>query len=319
MDILLIDSRTATYVDDTRIEQELFGPGATIIRTTEPTDSDLAKAAGIVAYHSVAVDERLLSRLGECRAIVKATIGIDDVDLAVATRKGILCANLHGVGAEEVADHTMAFILSAQRKLFAYSAQTKSGTWSWRGVGALRSCRDTVLGLIGFGAIGRAVAERAVAFGYQVRYVDPAVDYATDRIRPMPLQALLAEADILSIHMPLTEASRGCFDRAAFERCKRGVCLVNTSRGALVRSAALEEALALGQVSAAYLDVLDTEPHPSKALREDPRVVLTPHAAFYSERSLHDLRRSAASALRELLTEGTTATLLNKELIQHAN
>jgi D-3-phosphoglycerate dehydrogenase/C-terminal binding protein len=104
-----------------------------------------------------------------------------------------------------------------------------------------------------------------------------------------------------------------------FERCKRGVCIVNTSRGALVHGAALKEALAVGQVSAAYLDVLDTEPHPSVAMREDPRVVLTPHAAFYSERSLHDLRKSAAETLRNLLITGSTATLLNKELLHYAN
>lgn len=318
MHILLIDSSTVNYLDKTPLEEELFGPGFTLVRTSQPTDEMLASADGIIAFHSVAVDRKLLAKLNRCKAIVKATVGIDDVDVAAATEKGILCAHLQGIGVNEVADHTMAFVLSAQRQLFAYSEHTKKGRWSWRHPGVLKSCKDTVLGLVGFGTIGRRVAERAQAFGYQIRYFDPDAGIAA-HAQPTALDELLRVADIVSIHMPLSPTNRGFFNWELFCRCKAGMCLVNTSRGALVDSASLERALACGLVSGAYLDVLDSEPIPSAALLADPRVVLTPHAAFYSERSLYDLRSGAASALYDLLAHGSTPNLLNKELCANEN
>ncbi|MEB0140488.1 MULTISPECIES: C-terminal binding protein [unclassified Undibacterium] len=318
MHILLIDSSTVNYLDNTPLEEQLFGPDFTIVRTNRPTDEMLALAVGIVAFHSVAVDKTLLAKLDRCKAIVKATVGIDDVDVAAATRKGILCAHLQGIGADEVADHTMAFILAAQRQLFAYSEHTKKGHWSWRHPGALKSCQDTVLGLLGFGAIGRRVAERAQVFGYQIRHFDPGADMAA-HAQPATLDELLRSADIVSIHMPLNQANRGFFNWELFSRCKAGMCLVNTSRGALVDGSDLERALACGRVAGAYLDVLDSEPVPSASLRANPRVVLTPHAAFYSERSLYELRFGAARALHDMLAHGWTSNLLNKELLVNEN
>lgn len=317
MNILMIDSQRVNYVDPGE-----YVPGSEYRRyslevTSRPSDEQLARADGIIAFHSVVIDAPLVARMHRCRALVKATIGLDDVDVEALSAKGILCSNIGSVGVEEVAEHAMALILFAQRKLFDYARHTRQGGWSWRAhAGEVKVCADTVLGLIGYGATGRAVARRAAALGYQVCFYDPWVEHCVEGIaQGRTLDSLLATADVLSLHLPLTPHTEHLMNDARFSRVKHGATLVNTARGGIVDTVALLRALQSGVVSMALLDVVQEEPAPPRALIEHERVLLTPHAAFYSERSLAQLKANALETMLDLLQGKTIGTVVNAECV----
>ena len=315
MNILMIDSLRVNYVEPGEYccgpEQQPYA----VEVTSNPSDEQLARADGIIAFHSVVIDEPLVAKMHRCRALVKATIGLDDVDVEALSAKGILLSNIGSVGVEEVAEHAMALILSAQRKLLDYAAHTRRGGWSWRAhSGEVKACRDTVLGLIGYGATGQALARRAAAMGYQICYYDPCVEKCVEGIAEGgSLDSLLAKADVISLHLPLTPDTRHLLNDRCFSRMKRGATLVNTARGAIVDTDALQRALQSGLVSMAFLDVLQEEPAPPQALIDHERVLLTPHAAFYSERSLGQLKARALGAMLSLLRGERVDTVINPD------
>ncbi|MBV4551294.1 C-terminal binding protein [Pseudomonas sp. SWRI102] len=313
MNILMIDSRRANYVDAGEYPRESALRPYLLEVTSNPSDDQLAWADGVVAFHSVVIDKPLIAKMHRCRALVKATIGVDDVDIEALSAKGILLSNIGSVGVEEVAEHAMALILSAQRKLFDYAADIRRGGWDWRAhSGEVKACSDTVLGLIGYGATGRALAHRAAAMGYQVCYYDPCVERCVEDIaQGESLESLLSKADVISLHLPLTPDTRHLLNDRFFSRIKRGATLVNTARGAIVDTDALLRALKSGHVSTAMLDVLEEEPAPPQMLIDHERVVLTPHAAFYSKQSLLELKTNALSALLGLLRGERVDTVIN--------
>lgn len=313
MNILLIDSPRVNYVDSAEYGAGTTQHGHTLEVTRTPSDEQLARADGIIAFHAVVIDAPLVARMHRCRALVKATIGLDDVDVDALSAKGILCSNIGAVGAQEVAEHALALILMAQRKLPEFARHTREGGWSWRNHdGPLKACRDTVLGLVGYGATGQALAHRAAALGYQLRFYDPQVERCPQGLaQRVTLECLLGQADVISLHLPLTAHTRQLFNDARFALMKPGATLVNTARGAIVDSAALLRALQAGTLSMALLDVVQEEPAAPRALREHERVLMTPHAAFYSERSLAALKCNALRTMEALLRGDTVETLVN--------
>jgi D-3-phosphoglycerate dehydrogenase len=208
---------------------------------------------------------------------------------------------------DEVADHTLALLLALNRHLLAYHHQVQTNrNWRWNEVRGVQRLADQTLGLIGFGRIGQAVCHRALGFGLRVLVCDPLIDALTANrhgARATDLQELLVEADIISLHCNLNATNRGLLNRAAFALMRRKPLLLNVARGALIVEPDLVEALDLGLVTGAALDVLtqdspDLLQHPL-AGRDD--VLLTPHVAFYSESALADLRRISAENIRAFL------------------
>ena len=315
MNILLIDSPSVNYLDIGECAAGATLQGHTLEVTCHPSDEQLARADGVIAFHTVVVDAPMVARLHRCRALVKATVGLDDVDLDALSARGILCSNIGSVGAQEVAEHALALILMAQRKLLEFARHTREGGWSWRRhSGSVKACRDTVLGLIGYGSTGRALAQRAAALGYRLCFYDPWVERCSQGLaQRVTLEVLLELADVISLHLPLTAQSRHLLNDASFAQVKRGATLVNTARGGIVDSEALLRALESGTVSMALLDVVQEEPSAPKALIEHERVLMTPHAAFYSERSLAELKRTALQTMLALLRGERVETLVNPE------
>lgn len=313
MNILLIDSPRVNYVDSAEYSAGTTYDGYTLEVTANPSDEQLARADGIIAFHAVVIDAALVARMRRCRALVKATIGLDDVDVEALSAKSILCSNIGSVGAQEVAEHALALILMAQRKLPDFSQHTREGGWSWRHHrGTVKACGDTVLGLVGYGATGQALAHRASALGYQLYFYDPWIEQCPVGLaQRVTLEALLGQADVVSLHLPLTAQNRHLLNDTRFAQFKRGATLVNTARGAIVDSQALLRALQSGAVSMALLDVVQEEPLVPKALLEHAHVLMTPHAAFYSERSLAELKRNALQTLLALLRGDEVKTLVN--------
>ena len=249
----------------------------------------------------------VLGALPRCRLISVAATGWDCVDVAAAAERGIRVAAVGEYCTEEVADHALALMLALNRRLLDYDRQVRvDKSWRWNDVQGVRRLAGQTLGLVGFGRIGRAVCRRALGFGLKVLAQDPKADpeaVVRHGARPATFEAVLAEADILSLHCNLDASSRGLLNRDAFARMQRKPLLVNVARGALIVEADLVDALDRGLVAGAALDVLaedspDLARHPLAGRRG---VLLTPHVAFYSEAALEDLRRISAGNIRAFL------------------
>jgi D-3-phosphoglycerate dehydrogenase / 2-oxoglutarate reductase len=251
----------------------------------------------------------VIARLERCRAIARYGVGVDTIDVGAATARGILVSNVPDYCVEEVALHTIALLLAAHRRVVRGDRLVRSGSWGALAAGSVRRLEGQLLGLIGFGRIPRAVATKALGLGLRVAAHDPFVAddaWPDDVARYADLGALAADADFLSVHAPLTDETRHLVDEGLLRRMPAHAVLVNTARGPLVDTDALDRALAEGWIGGAALDVLETEPPPPDLplLRHDDLIV-TAHQAFYSEEALRELQRKAAENLLDALAKST--------------
>ncbi len=235
------------------------------------------------------------------RIIARHGVGVDDVDVAEAARRGILVTRSPGSNTRAVAEHTLALILALAKDLPGLSAAVAAG--GWRGADTrVRDIHGLRLGLIGCGGIGQAVARLASAFGMAVSAWSPGGREVPGIHRAPDLPALLATSEVLSLHLPLLPATRGLIGAAELALLPRGAILVNTSRGGLVHEAALLAALEGGQVSAAGLDVMEQEPPAlDDPLRRHPRVIVTPHVAGVTDGSMVAMGVMAAECIAAVL------------------
>ncbi|GIK39466.1 MAG: dehydrogenase [Chloroflexota bacterium] len=250
----------------------------------------------------------LLRQRPELKLIITCSTGWDHIDVVAATELGILVCNAGDYCADEVADHTMLLILAAWRNLPLLTAEVRQGGWNFDCAGTPRPLQGTVLGLVGMGRIGSRVAQRAKAFGLHVLGYDPFIppDQIQARgVGPVSLADLLAQADIISLHLPSQAGRQPLLTQAAFAQMKPGALLVNVSRADLVDMPAARAALESGQLSGLALDVWETEPPVTpEPLFDHPQVLITPHAAWYSTASVRALhQRTAEEAVRVLAGE----------------
>lgn len=305
--VYIVDSRRGHYLESSDMETEILNQPVTICRVTSADELSGAidDAAGLICWHHIPIEARILERLTRCRAIVRAGVGVDNVDLAAATRFGIAVANVPDYGTEEVADHTLALLLGAVRQLLPCDKHVREGGWDWRAIGQPLRLRGRVLGILGFGRIGAAVSRRAQAFGMRVVFYDPYVASGTDKVHGVErldsVDEVCAVSDFLSIHTPFTPATKGLIGAAQLARMKPTATLINTARGAIVDTPALTRSLSSGRLAFAALDVVENEPEIPRELLDSPRVLLTPHAAFYATEGLRELRLKAAKHLLSLM------------------
>jgi len=264
----------------------------------------LADADGVLNLRND-VDGQLLDRMDDCRIVARYGIGVDNVDVEAATKRGIYVTNVPDYCQEEVATHALSLLLSLYRGITRYDASVADGEWDRDVVTPIHRLSTQTLGVVGFGATGRAVADRAMALGFDVVTSDPFVDEATAAnhgAELVPFEDVLERADAVTIHSPLTDDTRGMVDAAAFERMKSSAVLVNVARGPVVEGDALRGALDAGQIAGAGLDVFpDEPPAEDDPLRDHERVVATPHVAWYSEEANAERRRTAAENVRAVL------------------
>jgi D-3-phosphoglycerate dehydrogenase len=291
---------------DLSIERAILEPAGITVDVPQvkggPLLIDAAQDADGLIVQYARITREVVAALRHCRIIVRYGFGLDTIDLGAAAERGIAVHNVPDYCTEEVADHTLALMLAVLRGVHTLASAVESGQWSLEHVRPLRRIRGLTLGLIGCGRIGSAVAARAVAFGLRVLAHDPLLDGTTIRERgaePVSLERVLAESDVLSLHRPSTLDGAPAISRAELEQVKRGVALVNTARGSLVDEEALREALIDGRVRAAALDVLRIEPPVAPSLADLPHVLVTPHAAWYSEESEVQLRTTVAQLVRD--------------------
>lgn len=313
----------------TGIDFSVHRPG----RQEDVPGAEWASCDGIICYHEVAIDAAWLARFDRCRIIVRAGVGYDNIDLREAGRRGIAVCNVPDYGTTDVADHVIAMMLTLTRGTAQYDRDLRNDPeagWRFGAPPLLRRLRGAVFGVVGLGRIGLAAATRARAFGMRVVFHDPyapgGYDLATGFERMSTLRELMALSDVVSLHTPLDEGTRGLIGAEALAAAKRGLILVNTARGAVVDLDALHAALGQGRVAGAALDVLPVEPidagHPLiRAWREQEpwiagRVLLSPHAAFYCPESIADLRRKSAEVAAAGLIEGRLVNCVNRPWLQ---
>ncbi len=303
---------------DLTIEQEILSPqGVEIVDAPPQADEEtLVRLAANVQAISVCwapITAQVIQAASECKIIARTGIGLDNIDIPAATEAGIMVTNVPDYCVTEVADHALALLLSLARNIAFFHLRTKRGEYDLSAAPPMLRLSECTLGLFGLGRIAQALAVRAQALGLRViAHSRSGNDHGTG-IEMVTLDQLLSESDFLSLHVPLSEETRGTFQGTSFDKMKPGAVLINTSRGGLVDEAALWEAIQSGRIAGAGLDVFDPEPpdlaHP---LFRDERVIVTPHAAFVSQQSVEELRRRSARQIATALAGGVPENWINR-------
>ncbi|MDZ4686907.1 MAG: C-terminal binding protein [Planctomycetaceae bacterium] len=274
---------------------------------TPETLIPLVSQADAVITQFAPVKADVIAAMQKAKVIVRYGIGVDNVDLEAARSRGIPVCNVPDYCIDEVADHTLAFILAATRQVVPNCLHVRDGKWGLATpLDHLRTLRDQTVGLVGFGRIGREVAARLAPFKCRRLVFDPVVP--ADAIRAagceaVSLEALLDQSDIVTLHCPSTPQTRKLLNADALARMKRGAIVINLARGDLIDTPSLVAALQSGHIAAAALDVCDPEPIPlDSPLRSLPNVITASHIASASPKAVRTLReaaaRIAAAALR---------------------
>jgi D-3-phosphoglycerate dehydrogenase len=248
----------------------------------------------------------VIAAMEKARVIVRYGIGVDNVDLEAARKKGIPVCNVPDYCIDEVADHTLAFILGVTRQVVSNTVHVRSGQWGLAfSLDQMRTLRDLTVGIVGFGRIGREVASRLAPFKCRRLVFDPVM--SADAIRqtgcePADMSTILTQSDVLTLHCPSTAQTRKMLNADTLAQLKKGSILINLARGDLVDTSALVAALQSGQLSAAAIDVCDPEPIPlDNPLRQLPNVIVASHVASASVKAVRTLRETAAGLAAKAL------------------
>jgi D-3-phosphoglycerate dehydrogenase len=304
------------FIDE---EKEAFRRmGAELVLAQVKEEDDLIRvckeADGLINQYA-RLTRRVLENLPKCKVISRYGVGLDPVDLRAATDFGIIVANVPDYCIHEVADQTLSMILALIRKTAFFDQKVKSGQWDFRLGRPIHRIKGKTLGLIGSGRIGLEVAKRISAFGVRVITFDPYLQKAPEGIELMDFDTVLKESDFISIHCPLNEATRHLIGEKEFQKMAKKPLLINTSRGPIIDEPALIQALARGQISGAGLDVLEKEPpDPQNPFLKMENVILSPHVGFYSEESIHELKRRAAEIVSTVLSAKWPKSVVNPEV-----
>ncbi|MBC8352064.1 MAG: C-terminal binding protein [Planctomycetes bacterium] len=255
---------------------------------------------------------RVIRAAANCQIVSRLGIGLDNIDVEFCTERGIPVTNVPDYCATEVAEHTLALIFALARNIAIFHTATKRGNYDLQEAPTPRRIEGQTLGIVGLGNIGRTVAEKASAIGMRVLACRRSKSERAANATIVAFDELLRESDFVSLHLPLTSETHGLVDSEALDAMRSTSFLINTARGGLVDHVALAEALDGNQIAGAGLDVQQPEP-PDLSLPpfNDPRVIVTPHAAFVSVESVEELRRRAARQVVARLTGTIPENVVN--------
>jgi phosphoglycerate dehydrogenase-like enzyme len=254
-------------------------------------------------------DRGVFAAAPRLRAIARVGVGTDSIDLQAATEAGVVVTTTPGANRETTADHALALILSALRRVVEHDASVRRGEWRRGGDLTPWELHRTTVGLVGFGEIGRAVARRLRGFDVELLVCDPAARPRRG-LECVDLRDLLRRADVVSLHVPLSDTTAGLIGADELGLMRRSAVLVNTSRGGLLDEAALADALGAGRLRSAALDVFADEPEVPRALGDLHNVVLTPHIGGLSERSVASMTERATAHVLDTLSGSLDASVV---------
>lgn len=315
------------------IEQEQLAGFAAVECLQAKSEDELVgkvnDADALIVFHEVDIRQPTIDLLDKCRVLVRCGVGFDGVDLQAAGERGIVVCNVPDYGVDEVADHAIGMMLACNRGLILAERRLRKSMkpWDYHAIEPVLRLSEATMGIIGLGRIGTATALRAKALKMRVLACDPYVSPGIEKslgVERVDLDTALADSDVVSLHVPLTDETRGMIDAAALARMKPWAILVNTSRGAVVDVDALAVALREQRIAGAGIDVLPSEPPATtEPLIElwradaDPPVnlVITPHAAFYSKAGMVEMRIKAAQDIRRVLEGKKPRSCVNGEFL----
>lgn len=275
----------------------------------------LGRDADAVINQHVAITGRVLDAWPRCRGVVHFGKGVDNIDVKAATKRGIWVANVRDANWDEVSNHVLALLLAWSRGLLAFDRDVRRGGWTYRSAGPRHRLAGQVLGIVGFGDIGRVLAAKAHGLGLTVLARSRDV-VAADHVTFVGLDELLRRADCVSIHVPLTDSTARLIGARELALMKPGAFLINTSRGGVIDQPALVAALRARRIAGAGLDVTDPEPPaPDDPLLALDNVILTPHAAWYSEESREQVTVQAAQEVVRILHDGRPLSAVNPDVV----
>jgi C-terminal binding protein len=303
------------------IEEKILENPVMVHQSIHESPEKFSTYEGILAWHTDNFTKDTLSKFTSLKGIVRIGMGYDNVDLEYCKERGITVSNVPDYGTCEVADSAMSHILNLMRKTFALAHQTSHlNEWaSQRGMQGARRVTGSVLGIVGFGRIGKCVALRAKSFGMQVLFYDPYVEHGIDKslgvTRIDDLNSLLSKSDVVSVHALLNSETKHLINQKNIVHMKKGSFLVNTARGPIVEELGVIRGLKEGILAGVALDVLEVEPYKDGHLKEfieEYRLIITPHSAFFSEEGYHEMRQKAALELRRILDINSPKYVVSK-------
>jgi D-3-phosphoglycerate dehydrogenase len=276
----------------------------------------LARDADAIMTNWSDVPAELIDAAPKCRIIARLGIGLDNIDVLHATRRGIPVTNVPDYCLTEVAEHTLALLLALARKIGVFHQNARAGRYDLAAGLPLRRIEGQTLGIVGLGQIGRRVATKAQALGLKIIATSRSRRHSMPGVAWADLNELLSRSDFVSLHVPLSDETRNMIGAAELALMKPTAFLINSARGGLVDHQALAKALAHGRLAGAALDVQDREPPDLlKPPYNDPRVIVTPHAAFYSSESVDELRRRVAHQVGTRLASGRPENVVNPDVL----
>ena len=309
-------------LDPARMVLEKIDADLLLAKGTKPEAIlQVAKDADALLTTYAKVTAEMIPQLSRCRIISRFGIGVDNVDIPSATKKGIVVTRVPDYCLDEVSDHAMALLLALARKIPFSNARTHGGTWEMKAVVPIHRLRGKVLGLVAFGQIPQLVAPKAQAFGMRVVAYDPYISseiLSRANVERVEFEELLKTSDYISIHTPLFPHTRYLFSAEVFSRMKPSAYLINTARGPIVDEFALAAALDGKQIAGAALDVMENEPPTGSPLLGRENVIITPHTSFYSEESLVDLQIKASEEVVRVLSGMPARNPVNPEVMRPA-
>jgi D-3-phosphoglycerate dehydrogenase len=306
--ILITDQN---FGDDAKLEREAVeAAGGELVVESCRSEADVVAALeahcpDAILVQFAPIGEAALRAANGVAGIVRYGVGVDNIDTRAAAELGITVERVPDYCIAEVAEHTIGLLLAVQRGLVELALETRRGGWDFHAAGTVRRIATLRLGLVGLGAIGQAVASRAAPLVASISAHDPGLpgeQIESAGVQPLELDDLLVSSDVLSLHVPLTDATRGLVGARELALLPEGAIVLNTSRGGLVDEDALAEVLRSRRLRGAGIDVLEHEPPPADhPLRSAPGAVLTPHAAWFSETAVVELRQKAVAAALALV------------------
>ena len=286
---------------------------------TEEDIIELARDADAIVADHLKITRRAIESLENCKVIARGSMGVDTiVDIPAATEHGICVVNVPDYCVEEVSTHAMALLLACVRKITLLHDNVMNGKWDYQAARPIHRVAGQTLGIVGYGQIARALVPKAKGFALNIlahnRHPDRGV-LSADQVKPVTFDQLLAESDFVSIHVPLSDATRHMFGEDQFKLMKQTAYLINTSRGMIVDTSALYTALTKGEIAGAALDTTPVEPID----KDDPllgldNVIITPHSAWYSQEAVDQVQTSYAQDVVRVLTGRAPLALVNPEV-----
>ena len=288
----------------------------------ENTLVEMAKDVDGILTCFAKVTKKVIQSAKNCKVIGRYGVGVDNIDVVEATNQGIIVTYVPDYCVDEVADHVIGLLLSWNRRIVLHNVDTKSNGWGNSGLNMrIMRLREKNLGIIGFGRIGRSVAQKAKAFGLNILAFDPVVDKnSMDKlgVTKTNLEQLLSESHFITLHSPLIEQTANMISYDQFNQMRKDALLINCARGGLINEDALYEALESNKIAGAGLDVLvDINPGLNHRLIQHPKIIITPHTAFFSQEAVLELEQRAAQYVGQVLIGEKPNNIINSEVLNN--